>query len=177
MFFGLAGLCAAAASLIEEGDIVVLGVLALVLFHLIVGWRTYRYTTIPQSNGWAAGRKSDAMKNTGSIKMLRSSARALAIVTAAIWTMFALLSGAEDGIVGLITNLPNILPFLTVLLATFVAFRRELAGGALLVFLGATSIAFFNAWTSPFVLLGLSLPVTAAGVGLILCHFLDRSDT
>lgn len=42
---GVAGLCAAGASLIEEGDIVGVGVFALVFFHAIVGWRTFRLAT------------------------------------------------------------------------------------------------------------------------------------
>jgi hypothetical protein len=37
-----AGIYAAVMSLIEEGDIVAIGVFALVFFHVIVGWRTFR---------------------------------------------------------------------------------------------------------------------------------------
>ena len=39
---GMAGLYAAVAGLIEEGDIVGLGVFALVFFHGIVGWKSFR---------------------------------------------------------------------------------------------------------------------------------------
>jgi hypothetical protein len=42
ILFGLAGICAAVMSLIEESDIVAIGVFALVFFHAFIGWRTFR---------------------------------------------------------------------------------------------------------------------------------------
>lgn len=42
VILGLAGGYGAVASLIEEGEIVALGVLAIVVFHLVAGWTSYR---------------------------------------------------------------------------------------------------------------------------------------
>ena len=47
LLFGLAGLYAAVAAVIEEGDIVGLGIFALVFFHAITGWTTYRLSQRP----------------------------------------------------------------------------------------------------------------------------------
>ena len=43
ILLGLAGGYAAVASLIESGDIVAIGVFALIFFHIIVGWRSLRH--------------------------------------------------------------------------------------------------------------------------------------
>lgn len=42
MALGLAGLVSAAMGLVEAGDILAIGIFALVFFHLIIGWRTFR---------------------------------------------------------------------------------------------------------------------------------------
>lgn len=108
--------------------------------------------------------------------VLRAVARTIAVLTALIWTLFAVVSGAENGIAGLVSILPNTLPWLALLIATYIAFHSEPIGGALLILLGAASIAFFNAWTAPIVLFGLCLPIIAAGAALIVCHFFDTPD-
>jgi hypothetical protein len=95
------------------------------------------------------------MRDMDTASVLRNAARTIAVLTALIWTLFAFVSGAENGMAGLISNLPNILPWLALLIATYVAFRSELLGGALLIMLGTASIVFFHAWTVPIVLFGL----------------------
>jgi len=110
------------------------------------------------------------------IRVVRLTARALAVVTATVWTLFALASAAGEGVGDLIENLPNALPWLVFLAVVLIAVRWELAGAALLLVLGGASVTFFHAWTAPVVLFGVSLPITLAGAGLLFCHFLDRPD-
>lgn len=113
------------------------------------------------------------------LRFLRLVARILLVVLALFWFAFALLSGAAQygqGIDALLRNLPNALPWLGLFVFVYIAFRWELVGGLLVVLAGFVSIFFFNAWTAPVVLFGVSLPLIAAGAGLIACHYLDRSD-
>lgn len=42
ILFGLAGAYAAVAGLIEEGDVVGIGIFALVFFHIVLGWKSLR---------------------------------------------------------------------------------------------------------------------------------------
>ena len=115
------------------------------------------------------------MRHPGFINSLRYVALLIASLLALIWGLFAVVSGAQNG-AGLIANLPNAAPFLVVMITVYIAFRWDVAGGALLVLFGAASVVFFNAWTSPIVLFGLCVPAIAAGLTLMFCHFIDRPD-
>lgn len=111
------------------------------------------------------------------IRILRIAARTLLVVTALVWFVFAVLSGAGqygDGIDAVVRNLPNALPWLALLAMVAVAFRWELIGGALIALAGFGSLLFFHAWSAPIVLLGVSLPLIAAGTALIVCWYCDR---
>jgi hypothetical protein len=44
---GVIGFAAAAVSLVEVSDVAAIGVFALIMFHLVVGWRTYRLSREP----------------------------------------------------------------------------------------------------------------------------------
>ncbi|WP_393930396.1 hypothetical protein [Yoonia sp. R2-816] len=106
--------------------------------------------------------------------------RALLVVFALFWFVFALLSGAgqqDQGISVMLRNLPNAMPWLALFIVIYISFRWELAGGLLVVAAGFFSMAFFNALTSPVVLLAVSLPMVVLGSGLILCWFSDRRQT
>ena len=116
------------------------------------------------------------MRRSSLVKSLRYVGRAVLSVVSLFWLVFAVLSGTENGIGGLLANLPNALPWLGLIAIVYIAFRWELAGGALVLAAGVASIVFFNAWTAPVVLLGIPLPLIAAGTALILCSILDRSD-
>ena len=56
----------------------------------------------------------------------------------------------------------------------YVAFRRELFGGALISCAGVASIALFNAWEAPVVLLGVSLPLILLGAAFMAAWYLQR---
>lgn len=116
------------------------------------------------------------MKRSTSIRVLRYSARTVLVVVALLWFGFAVLSGAENGVGGLLENLSNALPWLLLFAIVYIVFRWELLGGVLAMVTSVASILFFNTWTVPVVLIGVSLPIMAAGVALIICYFLDRGD-
>ena len=96
------------------------------------------------------------------------------LFTGVVFFVFAFFSGAETyggGIVGLIYNFPNTLPWLIVLFITYIAWRWELIGGILVFFLGVGTFFFFNVYETkslfaffvmsfPFLLLGLLLVAT-----------------
>ncbi len=118
--------------------------------------------------------------SSGITRILRLAVRALLVVFALFWFVFALLSGAgqqDQGIGVMLRNLPNAMPWLALFIVIYIAFRWELAGGLLVVAAGFFSMAFFNALTSPVVLLAVSLPLVVLGSGLILCWFSDRRQT
>ena len=61
--------------------------------------------------------------------------------------IFSLVSGAETyggGMEGIIKNSPNSLPWLLLLGALFIAWKREFIGGSIIVILGASLYLFFN---------------------------------
>ncbi len=60
------------------------------------------------------------------------------------WLGFALLSGTEKDFEGLLANLPNTLPWLGLLAVLYMAFRREMLGGALASAVGLASVFFFT---------------------------------
>ncbi len=110
------------------------------------------------------------------IRIFRFVARTVLAVLVLFWFSFAILSGASDGLGGLLKNLPNALPWLGLLAIIYIAFRWELLGGVLVLCTGVASISFFHAWTAPVVLVGISLPLLLAGATLVVCHYLARGD-
>ncbi len=114
------------------------------------------------------------MASRKAVGFLRLTARVILAITGLFWFVFAALSGAGDGIGGLWANLPNALPWLGLIALFFISLRWELLGGVLVLAFGLASVAVFSASAVPVVLAGLSLPVIASGVALIICHWLDR---
>ncbi len=113
------------------------------------------------------------MRKSSLGRTLRYFARTVLCVTALFWFGFAMLSGAENDFEGILSNLPNTLPWLGFFVVVYMAFRWELLGGALVLSAGIASVFFFSAWTSPAVLLGISLPNIVAGAALVACGRLD----
>lgn len=97
-------------------------------------------------------------------------ARGLLVLVTLFWGVFALLSlnSAQDGRAWW-TNIPNIAPWLLLGGAVWLSFGWPRAGGGLVVLLGVASVFFFTTWTSPVVLLGVSVPLLIAGMTLVLC--------
>ena len=109
------------------------------------------------------------------LRILRPLVRALLVVFALFWSVFALLSGATQsgqGIGAVLHNLPNALPWLVLVVFVYIAFRWELVGGILIALTGLVSIIFLNALSSPVVLFVISLPLVVLGGALILCWVL-----
>ncbi len=101
--------------------------------------------------------------------VLRNTARYGLLVLGILVFVFALISGSQDyggGIVGILKNSPNALPWLTLLVLVLVAWKRELAGGILVTLFGLAVLYFFNFsgpnfWWSTF-MITLSIPVLGA---------------
>jgi hypothetical protein len=106
---------------------------------------------------------------------MRFLARALALVWVGFWTLFALAEGREG-----LSHLPMLLLMLG---AIWLAWRREIVGGALLLFLGVSVMIAYPLLAHPrfplstvvFVLLTLGLPPLLAGLLLLLGGGRDRA--
>ena len=92
-------------------------------------------------------------------KYLRNSARYFLLVTGLLVFVFALLSGSErfgGGIMGIIKNSPNALPWLLFLIFVFFAWKWELVGGIIITLFGVAALMFFNSgpnfFWAPFVI-------------------------
>ena len=93
--------------------------------------------------------------------------------------VFAALSGSEEyggGIQGIVKNLPNAIPWLTLLLLVFISWRRELFGGILTMVFGIALIQFFNAGPVFFVpTFIVTLIVPLLGACLVLSWYLRKT--
>ncbi len=118
------------------------------------------------------------MENTLKIaKYLRYIARTILLITASFWFMFGLLSGTEydgQGVKGLLMNLPNTIPWVLLFIFVYIAWKKELIGGVILVLTGLFTIYFFDAFKSAFVMLIMSLPLIILGGFLITSWKLRR---
>lgn len=88
--------------------------------------------------------------NTQRIKtanIFRNTARYSLLVIGVLVFIFALLSGAESkggGVMGIIKNSPNALPWVLLLFLVYVAWKWELVGGIIITALGLFLFYFFN---------------------------------
>jgi len=84
--------------------------------------------------------------------ILRGIARYGLLAISSTVIVFALVSGAEDydgGLEGVIKNSPNSLPWLLLLGALFIAWKREFIGGSIIIALGLLLQIFFNFFRVP----------------------------
>lgn len=102
-------------------------------------------------------------------RCMRYIARALALIWACWWTFFALVSGAGEGLRGLLANAPNALPELAFLLSVAIAWRREAIGGVLLLLCGLFAFFFFHIGRNPFMLSTMVLPPLVAASLFVAC--------
>jgi len=68
-------------------------------------------------------------------KWLRYVARTVLVLVAGFWSVFALLSGAEEyggGIKGVVMNSPNAIPWLLLFVFVWIVWKRELVGEILI---------------------------------------------
>ncbi|WP_298895257.1 hypothetical protein [uncultured Psychroserpens sp.] len=79
--------------------------------------------------------------------MLRYIARYGLLLIASLLLAFSILSGSTDyggGIEGVLRNSPNGLPWILLIVLVFVARKRELFGGILIIISGLWLVYFFN---------------------------------
>ncbi|MCK4261744.1 hypothetical protein KAX00_01415 [bacterium] len=96
-------------------------------------------------------------------KWMRYIARALALIWAVWWTFFALVSGAGEGLRGLLANAPNALPELVFLVSVAIAWRWEAVGGIMLLLCALGTFFFFHIGRHLFMHLTFVLPPVVAG--------------
>lgn len=94
--------------------------------------------------------------------------------------LFALLSGSEGyggGIMGIIKNSPNAIPWAILLLIVLVAWKWELIGGIVIVLLGIAMFYFFNFRSPNFSLFPyfLTIIITILGSFFIISRLLRRN--
>lgn len=77
----------------------------------------------------------------------RNTARYSLLILSILLFGFALISGSEDyggGLKGIIKNSPNTIPWVGLILLIIVAWKRELTGGILIVFVGICIVYLLN---------------------------------
>ncbi len=105
------------------------------------------------------------IKGAGSrtTKWMRYIARVLVLIWAGWWAFFGLVSGAGEGLRGVLTNAPNALPGLVFLVSTAIVWRWEAIGGVALLICGLFALFFFHIGKNLFLLLTTVLPPLVAG--------------
>ena len=96
---------------------------------------------------------NEGLKRTAQI--LRYTARITLLLFGTLIFLFALASGSEEyggGIMGLIKNSPNTIPWVVLLGLVFISFKWELIGGILITILGLFAMGFFVIFTPNFFL-------------------------
>jgi hypothetical protein len=93
--------------------------------------------------------------------MTRFAAGIVAVIYAGLFTAFALMSGSGDAEGGgsLLSNLPNLLPWLPVWAILLAAWKNSAAGAVLFLFLAAASTMFFHTYRGIFPFLLISAPL------------------
>ena len=110
-------------------------------------------------------------------KVLRYITRTVLLIISVFWFIFALLSGAEElggGIIGIVRNSPNALPWLLLFVFVFVAWKWERIGGTIITAMGLLTIFLLDSYKEPFVFLLISLPLMILGSFLIISWYLTK---
>ena len=113
-------------------------------------------------------------------KFLRITARVGSLIIGTLIFCFALVSGSEDyggGLLGIIKNSPNALPWAVFLIIALAARKWELPAGIVITLFGLGAIYFFNFHGPNFFWLTfvLTLLITILGIFFILAWRLDNS--
>jgi len=112
----------------------------------------------------------------------RTAARILLGVIVAFWGIFAFISGAtEPGLIGVLKNSPNAIPFALLGLLYYWAWKKPFSGGIAVMVLGFLMFILFRMYRifsgdfEPLgVILAIFLPVEIAGVLFILASKKSR---
>ena len=82
------------------------------------------------------------------IKRLEKPAKLILLVLAVFMFIFSLVSGAEGfgpGIKGIIINSPNSIPWLILLIISYITYKKQALGSILIFILGLFAFVFFLA--------------------------------
>ncbi|MFC1666554.1 hypothetical protein ACFL0P_01590 [Candidatus Omnitrophota bacterium] len=98
--------------------------------------------------------------------MTTTISKILVLLYAGLFTVFAMLSGAENanGIKRVLLNLPNIAPWLLVWVAVFIAWKKPKVGGILFLALAIVSMFFFHTYQGLVQFSIISLPLVVIGI-------------
>lgn len=86
------------------------------------------------------------------------------LTLAILMTLFAAVSGAEHGVMGLVRNLPNAIPWAFILVLAILNFKHRVIVGLLFLAFGIFSAVFFKAYEDPVVFLIIVVPWLVFGV-------------
>ena len=103
--------------------------------------------------------------------------RIIILVFAILIFVFALLSGSErygGGIIGILKNSPNALPWLILLLIVYFAWKWEKIGGWMLIILSVLFTFFFDAFESLGAFLFLILPILIVGILFLISSKINK---
>ena len=120
------------------------------------------------------------MKKTQRIKLsnkIGKTTKIILLIVASFWFLFALVSGSEGfggGIRGIIINSPNAIPWAILLIITYVAWKKELIGGILIVVLGIVSMVAFRTYREMITFLLISISLFLLGAALIVSWYLKK---
>jgi hypothetical protein len=104
------------------------------------------------------------------ILRVKKISRTVLLVIGAFWFGFGMFSGAESfggGFRGVLTNLPNALPWFLLLVFVYLSWYFEIVGSILVLLAGAATIIFFDALGHPVVFVLITLPILALGTALL----------
>lgn len=111
--------------------------------------------------------------------LIRNIARFTLLPLGLLVFAFSLISGSETyggGLLGLLKNAPNALPWLALLLLTALAWKKEFIGGSLITALGLAMVWFFNTGPNFFmVTFVLTIGITLLGTLFLLSWYLRRN--
>jgi hypothetical protein len=83
------------------------------------------------------------------LDMLKWFARIPFLILTLFWGIFSFLSGANEyggGIIGIIKNSPNAIPWLVLLVVNYIGWKWEIVGGVIILLIGLFLSFFFNMW-------------------------------
>jgi uncharacterized membrane protein YjjP (DUF1212 family) len=109
-------------------------------------------------------------KQLQTIRLLRKSALIVLSVIGILLLAFSLFSGSEaygGGLAGIVKNSPNSLPWIVLVMAIFIAWRRDIWGGFLITIFGGVITYFFNFTGGNFFLITFVVCLLIVFLGLV----------
>lgn len=111
--------------------------------------------------------------------ILRNIARYTLLVVGVLVFLFALASGSEvygGGLMGIIKNSPNALPWAILLVLVWVSWKWELVGGIIITLFGLAALYFFNfrGGNIDVIVLVMTLLIVVFGIFFILSWYLRK---